>query len=93
MIGSPLAVALGVALALLTIALALAAWRLLQGPSLADRILALDTLYVNALAILILLGLRFGTNVYFEAALVIGMLGFVGAVALAKFVLHGDIAQ
>lgn len=93
MIGSPLAVALSVALALLTIALALAAWRLLQGPSLADRILALDTLYVNALAVLILLGLRFGTNVYFEAALVIGMLGFVGTVALAKFVLHRDIVQ
>ena len=93
MIGSPLADALGIALALLTIALALAAWRLLQGPSLADRILALDTLYVNALAVLILLGLRFETNVYFEAALVIGMLGFVGTVALAKFVLHRDIVQ
>ncbi len=75
------------------VALALAAWRLARGPSLPDRILALDTLYVNAMALLVLLGLRFGTTLNFEAALVIAALGFVGTVALSKFALAGDIVR
>lgn len=75
------------------IALALAAWRLARGPSLPDRILALDTLYVNAMALLVLLGMRFGTTLNFEAALVIAALGFVGTVALSKFALAGDIVR
>ena len=75
------------------IALLLAAWRLAVGPSLPDRILALDTLYVNAMALLVLLGLRFGTTLNFEAALVIAALGFVGTVALSKFVLAEDIVR
>lgn len=78
----------GIALAML-----FSAWRLLLGPTLADRILALDTLYVNAIAMLVLFGLRFGTSLYFEAALVIAMLGFVGTVALSKFLLRGDIVE
>jgi len=73
--------------------LLLSAWRLLRGPSLPDRILALDTLYVNALALLVLFGIAFDTKLYFEAALVIGLLGFVGTVALARFVLRGDIVE
>ena len=68
-------------------ALLLAAWRLARGPSLPDRILALDTLYVNAMALLVLLGLQSGTKLLFEAALVIAALGFVGTVALSQFVL------
>jgi multicomponent K+:H+ antiporter subunit F len=68
-------------------------WRLLRGPTLPDRILALDTLYVNAMALLVLVGIRFGTALYFEAALVIAMLGFVGTVALSKFLLRGDIVE
>ena len=75
------------------LALLLAAWRLLRGPSTPDRILALDTLYVNAIAILMLLGIMLGTSLYFEAALVIALLGFVGTVALARFVLRGDIIE
>jgi multicomponent K+:H+ antiporter subunit F len=71
----------------------LALWRLVRGPSLPDRILALDTLYVNAMAMLILFGVRFGTPLYFEAALVIAMLGFVGTVALSKYLLRGDIVE
>ena len=59
-------------LGVLTLALALAAWRLLRGPSLPDRILALDTLYINALAVLVTLGLAFGHKHYFEVALLIG---------------------
>jgi multicomponent K+:H+ antiporter subunit F len=75
------------------VALLLNAWRLLRGPGLPDRILALDTLYINTLALLILLGVYLGTDLYFEAALVIAMLGFVGTVVLSKFLLRGDIAE
>jgi multicomponent K+:H+ antiporter subunit F len=77
----------------LAIAMLLATWRLLRGPALPDRILALDTLYVNSMAMLILFGLRFGTVLYFEAALVIAMLGFVGTVALSKYLMRGDIVE
>jgi multicomponent K+:H+ antiporter subunit F len=78
---------------LLLAALLLAFWRLLRGPTLPDRILALDTLYVDALALLIVLGIRFDTALYFEAALVIALLGFVGTVALSKYLLRGDIIE
>ena len=71
----------------------LAGWRLLRGPTLADRILALDTLYVNSVALLILIGMYFGTAIYFEAALIIAMMGFVSTVALAKYLLRGDIIE
>jgi multicomponent K+:H+ antiporter subunit F len=83
--------ALTLALAMFGIALALACWRLLGGPDVLDRVLALDTMYVNALAIVVLLGLKFRTQVYFEAALVIAMLGFVGTVVMARFVGRGDV--
>lgn len=75
------------------VALALNAWRLLVGPSIADRILALDTLYINALALLILVGVQQGSTLYFEVALLIGLLGFVGTVVLSKFVLRRDIVE
>ena len=78
----------GVALAML-----LSLWRLLRGPSVPDRILALDTLYVNTIAALILFGMYLRSAVYFEAALVIAMLGFVGTVMLSKFVLRRDIVE
>lgn len=75
------------------VALLLNAWRLLRGPGLPDRILALDTLYINTLALLVLLGVYMGTDVYFEVALVIAMLGFIGTVVLSKYLLRGDIAE
>lgn len=75
------------------VALVLAGWRLLQGPTLADRILALDTLYVNSVALLVLIGIHFDTAVYFEVALIIAMMGFVSTVALAKYLLRGDIVE
>ena len=75
------------------LALVMNAIRLLRGPALADRILALDTLYVNALALLVVLGLALADKVYFEVALLVGLLGFVGTVALALFVKRGDIAS
>lgn len=73
------------------VAVLLAGWRLLRGPDLHDRILALDTLYINACALLILLGIRFDTLWYFDAVLLIGMLGFVGTVVLSKYLLRGNI--
>lgn len=69
------------------------AWRLLRGPSMEDRILALDTLYINAIALIILLGLVFATHLYFEIALVMAMVGFLGTVVLAKFLTVKDISQ
>jgi multicomponent K+:H+ antiporter subunit F len=75
----------------LGLALALSAWRLLRGPSVADRILALDTLYINALALLITAGLWLNTKLYFEAALLIGLFGFIGTVVMATFLLRGRI--
>ena len=87
------AVVLPYAIAGFLLALALAGWRLLRGPGPADRILALDTMYTVSMALLILLGIRFDTALYFEAALVIAMLGFVGTVALAKYVARGAIIE
>lgn len=78
------------AMAAFVVALALSAWRLLQGPSPADRILALDTMYINALALLVLVGLQRDTTLYFEAALIIAMLGFAGTVVLARHLHAGD---
>ena len=75
------------------IALLLSLGRLLRGPTAPDRILALDTMYTVSMALLILLGIRFDTALYFEAALVIAMLGFVGTVALAKYVARGAIIE
>ena len=88
-----LATILPVVLAMLFASVLLTLYRLVRGPGMADRILALDTLYINAVAIIMVLGIFFATDVYFEAALLIAMLGFVGTCALAKFVLRGDIME
>jgi multicomponent K+:H+ antiporter subunit F len=83
--------ALNVAFLAFTAALALTAIRLALGPSVPDRILALDTLYVNLVAITVLLGIRYNTLAYFEAALVIALFGFVATVAAARFAARGDV--
>ncbi len=85
--------ALLVAFTLVGLAVAFAFWRLLHGPSAPDRILALDTLYVNTIALLVLLGIHLDSNIYFEAALLIALMGFVGTVALCKYLLRGDIIE
>jgi multicomponent K+:H+ antiporter subunit F len=81
------------ALTLLGIALLLNAWRLFRGPDATDRILALDTLYINAAAVIVLYGVHIGRPDFFEAALLIALLGFVSTMALAKFLLRGDIIE
>ena len=77
-----LAIVLNMAFALVAVAIALGFWRLLVGPSAPDRILALDTLAINAIALLILLGIRLGSGLYFEAALLIALIGFVSTCLL-----------
>jgi multicomponent K+:H+ antiporter subunit F len=86
-------VAATMAIMLITLALLLNLWRLLKGPTAADRIVALDTMYINTLAVLVLFGVWRGSVLYFEAGLVIAMLGFVGTIALAKFVLRDRIIE
>ena len=78
---------------LLGLAMLFALARLLAGPRAQDRVLALDTLYVNAMLLVLAFGIREGTDLYFEAALVIGVLGFVSTAALAKFLLRGEVIQ
>ena len=88
-----LAAALAVAQVLLGLAMLFATLRMLRGPRAQDRVVALDTLYVNAMLLVLTHGIRTGTALYFEAALVIGMLGFVSTAALAKFLLRGEVIE
>jgi multicomponent K+:H+ antiporter subunit F len=88
-----LSTALSVGLTLVSAALGLSLFRLLRGPSAPDRILALDTLYINTIALVVLLGIHWASNLYFEAALLIALMGFVGTAALCKYVLRGDIIE
>lgn len=78
---------------LLGLAMMLAAYRMIAGPRAQDRVLGLDTFYVNAMLLLITYGIRTGRTLYFETALVIALLGFVGMVALAKFLMRGDVIE
>jgi multicomponent K+:H+ antiporter subunit F len=85
--------ALDFAIVAVSLAGVLCLWRLLRGPQPTDRVLAIDTLYVNAVALAILLGLRLQTALLFEAALLIAMLGFVATVALARYLSRGDVIE
>ena len=73
--------------------MACAVWRILAGPRAQDRVLGLDTLYVNALLLLLTFGIQTGRTLYFEASLIIALLGFVGTVALAKFLMRGEVIE
>lgn len=88
-----MSIAINVASAVVAAAVALSFLRLWIGPSLPDRVLALDTLYINTIAMLILLGMRLGTDIYFESAMLIAIIGFVGTVAMCKYLLRGDIIE
>jgi multicomponent K+:H+ antiporter subunit F len=78
---------------MLTLAMAMCVYRLLRGPGAEDRILAIDTLYINLIALLMLLGMWLRSDIYFEAALVIAMLGFVATLALSRYVMRRDIIE
>jgi multicomponent K+:H+ antiporter subunit F len=77
----------------LGLAMGCAVLRILRGPRVQDRVVGLDTLYVNAMLLLLTFGIASGASFYFEAALVIALLGFVGTVALAKFLLRGEVIE
>ena len=80
-------------MSVIVFALLLNGLSLLRGPDLADRLLALDTMYINSIALLLVYGVYVSTQLYFEAALLIAMLGFVSTVAICKFMLRGDIIE
>lgn len=75
------------------LAMLLNLWRLVLGPEITDRILALDTFYINTIALLMLVGIMLANDIFFEAALLIAMMGFIGTVALCKYILRGDIIE
>lgn len=77
----------------LALAMVCAMVRLLWGPRAQDRVLGLDTLYVNTMLLMLTFGIRYGTNFYFEAALVIALVGFVATAALAKFLMRGEVIE
>ena len=77
----------------LALGMACASFRILRGPRAQDRVVGLDTLYVNGMLMLLTVGMRSGSRLYFEAALIIALLGFVGTVALAKFLLRGEVIE
>jgi multicomponent K+:H+ antiporter subunit F len=85
--------ALDFATGALGLAMLLCTLRLLRGPDAPDRVLALDTLYVNAVALIVVLGLRWRSELMFEAALIVALLGFVSTVALARYLTRGDAIE
>jgi len=80
-------------MAVIILALVLNILALLRGPAVVDRLLALDTMYINSIALLLVYGIYAASQLYFEAALLIAMLGFVSTVAVCKFLLRGDIIE
>jgi len=88
-----LAIVTPVSFALLGIAFLLTVVRLVRGPSLPDRILALDTLNINAIALIVVYGIQLRSTLFFEVALLIAVMGFIGTVALTKYLQRGDIIE
>ncbi len=77
----------------LTLAMLFALARLFKGPAAHDRVLALDTFYVNGMLMLLVLGIRSASTAYFDMALLIALFGFVSTIALAKFLLRGEVIE
>ena len=93
MSGLVLSWGLTVAQLMLAAAMAIAVWRVIRGPRAQDRVLGLDTLYVNAMLIVVTFGVGTGRTIYFEAALIIALLGFAATSALAKFLMRGEVIE
>ena len=90
---SVLALAIPATLVCFALAIALATLRLMRGPSAQDRIQALDLIYVNGMLVVLVLGIRYASSMYFEAALLMGVFGFVSSTALAKFLFRGEVIE
>jgi multicomponent K+:H+ antiporter subunit F len=82
-----------IALAAVAVAMLLTLYRLAVGPDMLDRILALDTLVINSIALIVVLGLWFRTTMYFEAALLFAMVGFLTTVVFCKYLLRGNVIE
>ncbi|EPF67306.1 K+/H+ antiporter subunit F [Pseudomonas syringae] len=80
-------------LLIFALAMVITLLRLLKGPSAQDRVLALDYLYIIAMLMMLVLGIRYASDTYFEAAMLIALFGFVGSFALAKFLLRGEVIE
>jgi multicomponent K+:H+ antiporter subunit F len=75
------------------LAMAMTLFRLFRGPSAQDRVQALDYLHINAMLVILVVGLRYSSDIYFEVALLIGLFGFVSSSAMAKFLLRGEVIE
>lgn len=97
MSGDPSQQFLGLALlagqVLLALAICLSVYRLIRGPRAQDRVTSIDSLYIDAMLLVIVFGIRTGNGVYFEAALIIAFVGFAGTSALAKFLMRGEVIE
>ena len=81
------------ALGCLVLAMACCLLRMLKGPSAQDRVLALDCFYINGMLVMLVMGLQYGSSMYFEATMLIALFGFVSSTALAKFLLRGEVIE
>jgi multicomponent K+:H+ antiporter subunit F len=88
-----LTLALHFAFACFGLGLLMNLWLLFRGPGVPDRVLALDTMAINAIALIVLYGIQTGSRMNFEAAMLVAMMGFVSTVAYCKFMLRGDIIE
>jgi len=82
-----------IAFVMIALAMMLSLYRMVIGPDMTDRVLALDTLYINTIALLVLIGIHLNNSAYFESALLIAIMGFVGTVAFSKYMLRGNIIE
>lgn len=88
-----IATAVVIALGATCLAILLTLYRLVVGPDVTDRVLALDTLVIETIALIVLAGIAYGSSMYFEAALLFAMVGFVTTVAFCKFLLRGNVIE
>ncbi len=86
-------IGLSIAQLMLVVALVFALFRAIRGPRAQDRILGMDTLYLNSMLLILVFGVRTGSDLYFYPALILGMLGFTATVALAKFLMRGEVIE
>lgn len=86
-------IALFFGFAAVSVALLMNLWRLVIGPTVSDRVFAVDTMVINTIALIILYGIRAETTLYFESALLMAMFGFVSTVAYCRFLLRGDVIE
>lgn len=93
MTGSLLGGTVAIVQILLVLAMSFSIIRMIRGPRAQDRVLGLDTLYVNAMLLLVTIGIQTGSALYFEASMIIALLGFAGTVALSKFLMRGEVIE